>query len=298
MRLSNLLLAVVALTLIISALCIWFYPSLQDFMETNTAWNGIRKFSDEYSAVNNESLVEPGDYQEGSVLVAIPGLDYSEDDLGRLKRYIDKGGTLLLMDDFGYGNSILAYLGLSARFSNRPLLDPLFCYRNQNLPRITDFDPRVKAAGIEAIVLNHPTTLIDVAGEQAIALSSPASFLDMDGSGNWSEGEPKGPFVVAAEIKLRKGMVYAVSDPSIIINTTFGRDNNEAFIKYLITRRGEPKTVTVDAQHLVKAPLDIGKERLLEIWAFLSNPFAILVIMAVLFIMIYRYTYRKGEAID
>ena len=298
MRLSNLLLAVVALTLIISALCIWFYPSLQDFMETNTAWNGIRKFSDGYNAVNIGSLVELGDYKEGGVLVAIPDLDYSEDDLGRLKRYIDKGGTLLLMDDFGYGNSILAYLGLSARFSNRPLLDPLFCYRNQNLPRITDFDPRVKAAGIEAIVLNHPTTLIDVAGEQAIALSSPASFLDMDGSGNWSEGEPKGPFVVAAEIKLRKGMVYAVSDPSIIINTTFGRDNNEAFIKYLITRRGEPKTVTVDAQHLVKAPLDIGKERLLEIWAFLSNPFAILVIMAVLFIMIYRYTYRKGEAID
>jgi len=297
-RLSNLLLAVVALTLIISALCIWFYPSLQDFMETNTAWNGIRKFSDDYSALNIESLAQLGDYQEGSVLVAIPGLDYSEDDLGRLKRYVNQGGTLLLMDDFGYGNSILSYLGLSARFSNRPLLDPLFCYRNQDLPRVTDFKPRVKEAGIEAIVLNHATTLIDVDGEQAIAWSSAAGFTDTDGSGNWSEGEPKGPFVVAAEIKLGKGMVYAVADPSIIINTTFGRDNNEAFIRYLITRRGEPKKVMVDASHLLKAPLDIGKERLLEIRAFLSNPFAILVIMAVIFVIIYRYTYRKGEVID
>ena len=298
MRLSNLLLAVVALTLIVSALCVWFYPSLQDFMESNTAWNGIRKFSDGYGAVNMEPLVEPGDYEEGGVLVAIAGQAYSEEDLERFKLYVNQGGTLLLMDDFGYGNSILSYLGLSARFSNRQLLDPLFCYRNQNLPRITDFSPRVKAAGIEVIVLNHATTLIDVAGEQAIAWSSAASFLDTDESGNWSEGEPKGPFAVAAEIKLGKGMVYAVADPSIIINTTLGRDNNEAFIRYLMTRRGEPKTVMVDASHLVKSPLDIGKERLLEAWAFLSSPFAILVIMVVIFVIIYRYAYRKGEVID
>ncbi len=298
MRLSNLLLAVVALTLIISALCIWFYPSLQDFMETNTAWNGIRKFSDDYSAVNTASLAALGDYQEGGVLVAIASQTYNEEDLERIKLYVNQGGTLLLMDDFGYGNSILSYLGLSARFSNKPLLDPLFCYRNQNLPRITDFTPRVKAAGIEVIVLNHATTLSDIAGEQAIARSSAASFLDTDESGNWSEGEPKGPFAVAAEIKLGKGIVYAVADPSIIINTTFGRDNNEAFIKYLITRRGEPGTVTVDASRLLKSPLDIGKERLLDIWTFLSNPFAILVIMAVLFVIIYRYAYRKGEVID
>jgi len=297
-RLSNLLLAVVALTLIISALCIWFYPSLQDFMETNTAWNGIRKFSDDYSAVNTASLAALGDYQEGGVLVAIASQTYNEEDLERIKLYVNQGGTLLLMDDFGYGNSILSYLGLSARFSNKPLLDPLFCYRNQNLPRITDFTPRVKAAGIEVIVLNHATTLSDIAGEQAIARSSAASFLDTDESGNWSEGEPKGPFAVAAEIKLGKGIVYAVADPSIIINTTFGRDNNEAFIKYLITRRGEPGTVTVDASRLLKSPLDIGKERLLDIWTFLSNPFAILVIMAVLFVIIYRYAYRKGEVID
>jgi hypothetical protein len=297
-RLSNLLLAVVALTLIISALCIWFYPSLQDFMETNTAWNGIRKFSDDYSAVNTASLAALGDYEEGGVLVAIASQTYNEEDLERIKLYVNQGGTLLLMDDFGYGNSILSYLGLSARFSNKPLLDPLFCYRNQNLPRITDFTPRVKAAGIEVIVLNHATTLSDIAGEQAIARSSAASFLDTDESGNWSEGEPKGPFAVAAEIKLGKGIVYAVADPSIIINTTFGRDNNEAFIKYLITRRGEPGTVTVDASRLLKSPLDIGKERLLDIWTFLSNPFAILVIMAVLFVIIYRYAYRKGEVID
>jgi len=297
-KLSNLLLAVVVLTLIISALCIWFYPSLQDFMETNTAWNGVRKFSDDYRAVNIDSLDKLGDYQEGCVLVVIPGLDYSDDDLGRLKQYVNQGGTLLLMDDFGNGNSVLSYLGLSARFSNKPLVDPLFCYRNQYLPRITDFKPKVKAAGIEVIVLNHATTLSDVAGEQAVAWSSTAGFLDTDESGIWSADKPKGPFVVAAEIKLGKGMVYAVADPSIIINTTFGRDNNEAFIKYLITQRGEPRTVMIDTSHLVKAPLDIGKERLLELRDFLSNPFAILVMLAVIFVIMYRYMFKKGEAID
>jgi len=35
------------------------------------------------------------------------------------------------MDDFGYGNSFLAYAGVSARFDDNPLLDPLFNYKNE-----------------------------------------------------------------------------------------------------------------------------------------------------------------------
>jgi len=56
--------------------------------------------------------------------------------------------------------------------------------------------------------------------------------------------------------------------------------------------------VMVDASHLAKAPLDIGKERLLELRAFLSNPFAILIMLAAIFAIMYRYMFKKGEAID
>ena len=153
MRVSSVLFAVVVLIIVISLLCIWFYPSIQDFMASNTMWNGIRNFSSEFNADNIESLGELPDVAEETALMAIPYLDYNNEELSQLKRFVEDGGTLLLMDDYGYGNSVLAYLGVSVRFTNKPLLDPLFCYKNQWLPRITDLAPRVKESGIDVIVL-------------------------------------------------------------------------------------------------------------------------------------------------
>ena len=53
MRVSSVLFAVVVLIIVISLLSIWFYPSIQDFMASNTMWNGIRNFSNEFIADDN-----------------------------------------------------------------------------------------------------------------------------------------------------------------------------------------------------------------------------------------------------
>ena len=58
MRVSSVLFAVVALTLVISLLCIWFVPSIQDFMASNTMWSGIKSFNNEFGADTVESLDE------------------------------------------------------------------------------------------------------------------------------------------------------------------------------------------------------------------------------------------------
>ena len=44
-RVSSILFAVVVLILVISLLSIWFYPSVLDFMASNTMSSGIREFS-------------------------------------------------------------------------------------------------------------------------------------------------------------------------------------------------------------------------------------------------------------
>lgn len=295
MKLSNALLAVAALTLVVSLVCIWFYPSFKDFMETNTTWNGVRKFSNNFGAFNINSLDELPDSPDKVVLVAIPYLDYSNEELSKLRKFIFDGGTILLMNDFGYGNSVLEYLGVGARFTNKPLLDPLFCYRNQTMPRITDFNSQVKENNIDVIVLNHATTLANIAESEAIAWSSTASFLDANDNGAWEQNETKGPFVVAAELRLGKGILDLISDPSIVINTMFGRDKNEEFMKYLIQRQGETRKVLVDTSHLPKAPLDVSKEKLMSARQTLSNPYAMLGIIAVVFAVVFKYILARGE---
>ena len=298
MRVSSILLAAVVVILVISLLCIWFFPSVQDFMASNTVWNGIKDFSSEFEADEIDSVDDLPDFAEKTALVAIPYLEYSDEELARVKRFVDGGGTLLLMDDCGYGNSILVYLDVDVRFTNKPLLDPLFCHKNQSMPRITDFAPKVEESGIDVITLNHATSLTNVTKSEVIAWSSSASFLDINGNGSWEQGEPKGPFVVAAEFRLGKGRLALVSDPSIIINAMVGRDNNYDLIRYLTRHKGEEKEVLVDCSHLNKMPLDASKTRLIGAHEVLSSPYALLGITAMIFVVVSRYTLKKGETID
>ncbi len=294
MRISDILFAVLALTLFVSGVCVWFYPSVQDFVASNIMWNGIRDFSTEFNANTIDSAEDLYDMPEDSILVAIPYLEYSDEELSHIKEFVNNGGMLLLMDDYGFGNTVLAYLGLDVRFANKPLLDPLFCYKNQWMPRITDFTAKVKETGVDAITLNHATALTYVKQQEAIAWSSKSSFLDMNENEHWDESEPSGIFAVAAEYRLGRGILTVVSDPSIIIGSMLGRDDNHNFVEYLFTKQGEQKAVVVDQSHLTKVPLDASKTRLIKSREWLSNPYALLGVVAIVFMVISRYTLYRG----
>src|SRR3972149_4095216 len=112
-------LTIVALIMVfISLLSVWFYPSMQDFMANNAAWNGIKRLEREFNAEIPQSLaVIPGisEQAEKKVLLVIPTLDFNAEDLFIIRNFINDGGTLLLMDDYGYANTILSYLGMHIR---------------------------------------------------------------------------------------------------------------------------------------------------------------------------------------
>lgn len=298
MRLPSILLVVLALTAAVSLVSIWFYPSFRNFSEYNEEWNGIRTFANESGGTVISSLDMIPGLSDKSVLITTPSIDYSDQELARLKQFINDGGTLILMDDFGYGNTVLTYLGVDVRFAGIPLLDPLFSYRNQYFPRITDFNDQVKESGISSIILNHATILNNVAVEQVLAWSSTSSFLDIDDNGRWEQDELNGPFAVAAVIPIGKGTLKLVSDPSIIVNTIFSKDDNREFIQYLTQDQDETNNVLIDSSHLIKAPLDTAKERLMSLRAALSNPYALLGIIAVIFAAVFGYNFRKGETVS
>ncbi len=295
MKVSSALFIVVVLMAVISLLCIWFFPSIQDFMASNTMWNGIRHFCRESGTTSIESLDELPDTPEETTLIVIPYTEYTSEDLSRIGQFVNAGGTILLMDDYGYGNSILAYLGISVRFTNVPLLDPLFCYKNLRLPKIVDLAPDVKQSGIDTIVLNHATTLTNVAQTEIIARSSPTSFLDIDENESWGESEPRGPFPVAARLRYGKGTVAIVSDPSIMINSMAGRYDNYSFTRYLTASRDTQTGMLIDSSHLSKAPLDVSKTRLTGTREILSNPYPVLGFVAIIFVVVSRYTLKTGE---
>ncbi|MDD5701554.1 MAG: hypothetical protein PHU23_05830, partial [Dehalococcoidales bacterium] len=228
---------------------------------------------------------------------AIPCTHYDGDDLERIRQYVSRGNTLVLMDYFGSGNQVLEYLGIPARFSQDILLDPLFCYKNPRLPRITDFSPELREQGIQAVVLNRGTFLDGVEDAAALAWSSPKSYGDSNGSEKWDEGDTCGPLVVAAEYRLGDGTVTIVADASLIINTMVSQNDNYPFVRHLIYSSGTPEAVILDRSHLSLTPLDAGKINLETARRFVSHPFVLLLVVAFIFALAARYTLKKEELI-
>lgn len=295
----KLLLATALAVLIISAVCVEFYPTMQDFMASNSRWNGLSNFCKDYGACPLDSFEHLPEKPQGKALLSLPYLSYNEEELAELKGFVSQGGRLILMDDYGQGNRVLEYLGLKANFSGQMLLDPLFCYKKPKLPRITNFSPEVSRAGVKAIVLNHATALTGVDSETVLARSSKRSFLDVNGDGKRSQAEPKGPLPIAARFELGQGEVILVSDPSILINSMMGKDDNRAFLDYL-TYNIKPGDILVDRVHLEKSTLDKSKLKLEAARELFSKPLPALGLVALVFAGVSGYLFWKerGGLID
>ena len=296
MKIRHVFILTIVITVIVSLACISVFPSLQDFMEYNTLWNGVRHSLNSMNAGTIDTSQELTNVNSNNILICIPYIQYSNSELDGLKTFVNNGGKLILMDDYGYGNSVLQYLNLDCRFSGAPLLDPLFCYKNQWLPEIIDFAPSV-SKGLKEIILNHATALTNTGTIETLAWSSSGSFLDRNGNETWDKGEPQGPLPVAARQQLGKGEIILVSDPSILINSMLGRGDNAQFMKNLIGPETTSVQILLDTSHLVKKPMDITKTRLNQIKNVLSQPYVVLALILIIFLLTSLYLLRIGGSV-
>ena len=122
-----------------SSALVWFYPPTGDFKVKNPFWNGLSALSQQGKIMILNSLDNLPSIGKGSAFLVVPYMQFSDAELAQIRSYVSTGGTLVLLDDYGFGNQVLASLGLNMKFTGQPLLDPLFDYNNKWLPKITDF---------------------------------------------------------------------------------------------------------------------------------------------------------------
>lgn len=261
----------VAAALVIAA-TLWVYPSSTDFVAANPYWHGTRWSR---TQLGIQGLRRPADLPaeaKGTALIVIPAVRPGADDVDRLARYLAAGGVLIVMDDFGDGNTVLSQLGAAARFRGRLLADPLFNFRNPRFPRIADFAPGPAAAGIREIILNRATALDGTDGMTVLARSSPLSYLDLNANSRRDPDEPGGPFPVAAAAPVGAGILVLTSDPSLLVNSMLALGQNRLFLQYLFQFAGTNTRVYLDEAHLPRAPLDTAKAMLERGRALFSHP--------------------------
>lgn len=292
MRLHKFLVILTIVLVIILTIVVWFFPSNEDFRIENPFWNGTRDISTSHLVSPLQSLADLPPSPGGATLILIPYLDFTPAELEQLSSFITKGGTLILADDYGYGNQVLEYLGLKARFSGQPLLDPLFNYKNKWLPRISHLASSSVTNNIESLVFNHATCLINVEADDVLARSSSFSFLDLNGNESWDKDEPTGPLPVISQHNLGSGQIILISDPSLFINSMETIEGNYTFIQNLTAIT--TSRLFFDQSHLPPSNLHQTKNLLASVRGYLITPLgALCLVILALTITLMPIWHRK-----
>ncbi len=294
MKAHKLLLSLTLIILLLLAALVWFFPPNGDFRVENPFWNGLSTLDSKAKLTVINTFGSLPNNPKGTALLLVPYEQFSVSEIQQLKDFVSKGGNLVLLDDYGYGNEVLQGVGLRMRFTGAPLLDPLYDHRNKWLPVITDFAENPVANNVTTVVFNHATCLNDTSDATVIAYSSGFSFLDSNADGTWEGNEPIGPFPVVAYERLGQGYVVAVSDPSLMIDGMIGLGDNFQFLNNLAELQVANPKILVDQSHLPKASLDEAKATLTAVYGIASSPLGTLSLIAVLIAVSLNSLLRRG----
>ncbi len=81
-----------------------FNPPTGDFRVDNPFWNGMTTLNTQLKPTAIDSLSNLPPNPEGTTLLIVPYEQFSSIELQEIKTYVSGGGTLVLLDDYGYGN--------------------------------------------------------------------------------------------------------------------------------------------------------------------------------------------------
>jgi hypothetical protein len=137
-------------------------------------------------------------------------------DVDELSRFMRAGGRVVMLDDFGHGDSVLRHFGMERVPS--PRRPAAFLRHNPQLALAEPASAHPVVSDVSRVVTNHPT-----------GLSHPDLSPVLKIRGN---GEPD--VVVAVAGAVGQGRLLAVGDPSMVMNSMLRYAGNKAFARGLV----------------------------------------------------------------
>lgn len=232
----------------------------------NPSWDGTAEFRSmaEETGTDREIARNASVYgqteSEGTLAVVLsPEHAYEDGESAAVRRFVRRGGTLLVAEDFGpNGNRLLGDVGARARFDGDRLRDERNYEGGPSLPTATVARNHSYTRGVETLGLNHATALTTADGRPATAgnatvlvESSPYAYLDANDNEELDDDESLAAAPVVTVESVGAGRVVAVSDPSIFINTMLERADNRAFAQALYASH---ERVLIDVSHAGSVP--------------------------------------------
>ena len=186
-----------------------------DYLPYNTAWNGLSGLDAMARAAGTHiELLDNLSWDtlpEGASLLVIH--PRAEMKMARVKPFVERGGRLLVADDFGKAGALLE--SFQIRRMGTGIKEAARLDGNPNLPVArTGSASHPLTRGVSEIATNHPAYFL-----------SPYSTL---------AGFGKGVQQVLVAGKVGKGQLIALSDPSVLINAMLPWSDNRRFARNLV----------------------------------------------------------------
>ena len=198
-------------------------PVTDDYLLDNFEWNGCSQLRHLTNTTIVRDLGRIKELQPKTALVIIagPAKPFSREEGDLLRQFLNSGGTTLIADKLGRGNSLLEQWAVSVRFDNASLEDPLFYSKQPRFPLTYDLVPDPLTLDVEELLLGNPTALVipEKGSVRPLAWTSPYSFLDKNRNGIKDVDEKQGPFAVLATTNIGQGTLILLSSPEILTNS-------------------------------------------------------------------------------
>jgi hypothetical protein len=247
----NVLLISLFLILAILLISTRLYFSEVSYSTTNLLWDGINQFSSIYHTTNLYDLSDLKVMdQDTTLLIVGPTKNFSYDESSRIKAYMEQGGSVIIMDDYGTSNTLLNDIASSITLYQTPLCQYDSYYVNPNFPIIKDFTSRGSIYRNSSLTLNYPVSL-NVSGDAVVlATTSTQGWIDSDYDGLIWGGEPLNVYPFMASEIYKKGSLTVVGDADIVTNGMINRGGNRNFTTSLLKNN----TIYIDMTHGHEVP--------------------------------------------
>ncbi|WP_255170533.1 DUF4350 domain-containing protein [Natrononativus amylolyticus] len=204
----------------------------------NPSWDGSTDLHDgleddpDVSAeiVRETDRYDDLDAENATAFVVAPEEPYEGTDAERVRSFVDRGGTLVVLENFDDGgNRLLAAVGAEARTDGGLLRDDRHNYRGPAMPVATGVENHTRTEGVDQLTLNYATA-VEPGNATVLVSTSDFAYLG-DADTDLSETEDLSAHPVATTEPVGDGEVVVVGDPSITINVMLEQPDNRAFLE-------------------------------------------------------------------
>lgn len=207
----------------------------------NPGWEGssdLRAVVDDDPAVDASYAADTGIYEEVAanasvVFVIAPEEEYGAEDRDRMEAFLERGGTLVVMENFGTaGQALLTDLDAEASIDGRLVRDERNHAGAPTMPIATEITSHPYTDGVSQITLNHASA-IDPGDSTVLVETSQFAYLVADPDVEITDEDELASVPVVTVESVGAGELVTISDPSIAINVMLAEPDNTPFLANL-----------------------------------------------------------------